>query len=61
MKKGLRRGLLFGETFQSLFERGPDEEGIETPILGWLHLVPPFERGPDEEGIETPAALDQGV
>jgi len=37
-----------------LFERGPDEEGIETAADDkvWSST---FERGPDEEGIETPS------
>ena len=35
------------------FERGPDEEGIET-LIGWKNSITfLFERGPDEEGIET--------
>jgi len=37
-----------------VFERGPDEEGIETRSASPLFTDEEFERGPDEEGIETP-------
>jgi len=53
MKKGLRRFCRAAFELLELFERGPDEEGIET----WLYTASShssmFERGPDEEGIET--------
>ena len=35
------------------FERGPDEEGIETELEPEPARRGLFERGPDEEGIET--------
>ena len=35
------------------FERGPDEEGIETRTPERSSFAQRFERGPDEEGIET--------
>ena len=36
-----------------MFERGPDEEGIETNSNRAILFRVAFERGPDEEGIET--------
>jgi len=50
MKKGLRLGA--SHLARSRFERGPDEEGIETHLASSPHQRS-FERGPDEEGIET--------
>ena len=37
----------------AMFERGPDEEGIETNCRFNEFKQGAFERGPDEEGIET--------
>ena len=42
------------------FERGPDEEGIETCTAVETSRSVQFERGPDEEGIET-AVLRAGL
>jgi len=55
MKKGLRRLYSLLDCSTSAFERGPDEEGIETNRNTSLPSSK-FERGPDEEGIETIAA-----
>jgi len=53
MKKGLRLHWPMSTPASSLFERGPDEEGIETFMVPPFRAKRGFERGPDEEGIET--------
>jgi len=54
MKKGLRRVEVADKVSGGkMFERGPDEEGIETTDEDARGRRIMFERGPDEEGIET--------
>jgi len=54
MKKGLRLQAWLTSSLIR-FERGPDEEGIETGHVRLTQEPFVFERGPDEEGIETAA------